>query len=809
MQGLFQDVRFGLRTLVRHRHFTVTAVFVLALGIGATTAVFSVVNAVLLRPLPYVDPERLVAVTSVYESGRGPRPSPVIPLSDMAEWRTRAGSFDSMGAFAYTQLPVRVGNWSFLPVTALMDPQFLPTLGNALALGSFFDLAPAGGVERTAIVSHTFWRDALGAEPSALGRTITVDGEPYVLRGVLAADFQFPRSDASYYETPIELLIPSSSFTNFPPASRQWFGIARLKPGVTLASAEAELQSIARGLAPKTAAGGVWSVKLTALGEETTRRSRQALLTVLAISVVLLLIAATNLMNLFFSRSATRLAEISIRRAIGGSFARIVRQLLVEGLLLAAAGAAIGILLAAFALDALVAMSPLHLPVTGSISIDRTVLAFTVALAVTATLIAGFFPAFHIGLKADEAVRNPGMRTSASRGVARVQQALCVAQVALGMSLLASAGLLARSLQELSAVEPGFATDRIIGFNLSVPNDVSLEERARFYSRALEEVRTIPGVERAGMISFLPPETRAGVFMGLGIQGEPPPEPGAPPRVVNTLVSSPDYFSTLQLPVVAGRDFTPGDTAGRPPVIIVNEALVRRYLGGRPAVGRRIGTGFDGLEPVREIIGVVRDSHDRGLAAQPMPTVYIPFAQFSLPYGSIAVKTAGAADTIVPVIRDRIQRLNTSVPLTDFQALDERLYQSLREPRFYTLTAAACALMAVLFVTFGLYGLVSYSVSRRIPELGIRMAVGAAQRTIQGMVLGQGLRMALIGVVIGLALSMIFTRGLETLLFRVKPIDPLTLTLSAAVVVLVTLAASFVPARRASRIDPVTALRHQ
>jgi putative ABC transport system permease protein len=809
MSTLWQDLRFAVRVLATHRQFTGVAVLILALGIGATAAVFSVVNAVLLRPLPYQDPDRLVAISSVFESTAAARTVAVVPLSDVAEWRPRSHMLSSMGAFAYTQLPVRIGNQSFSPVTALMDPQFLPTLGNPLTMGSYFDQTPDSGSDMAAIVSHALWMEALGSDPSAIGRTIIVDGAPYVVRGILAADFQFPRSDASYFTKPVDLLLPSSSFEGFPPQSRQWFGIGRLAAGVTMAQAEAELRSIAAGLSADAQTGERWSVRLTPLDETTTRRAREPLLIVLGISVVLLMIAATNLMNLFFSRGVARLREMSIRRALGSTTARLVRQLLTEGVVLAVLGGGLGVMLASFALDAIVALSPVHLPVTGGISIDRTVLGFTVIVCLAAAVAASLFPALHISAKTSEAVRNPGLRASAGRGVARVQQGLCIAQIALGMALLAVAGLLAHSLWRLNAVEPGFDVERVFGFNLAVPNDQPLDDRVRFYQNALDEIRTIPGVEGAGMISFLPPETRAGVFMGLAIDGVPAPERDAPPWIVNTLISSPQYFATLRMQVVDGRDFTDRDHADGPPVIIVNEALRRRHFPDGDAVGRRIGTGFDGMKAVREIVGVVQDTHDRGVSVEPIPTAYIPFRQFSLPYASIAVRTAVPLERVIPVIRDRLTRLNPAAPLTDFQALDTRLRESLREPRFYTVMAATCALMAVLFVTFGLYGLVSYSVSRRTSELGIRMAVGAEGGAIRRMVLLQALRMAVLGVAAGAVLAVVLSRALASLLFQVDPIDPLSLSVAAVVVVIVTLAASYTPARRASRVNPITALRYE
>lgn len=806
---LLQELRVVVRGLVAERRFTSIAMLVIALGIGVTTAVFSVFNAVLLRPLPYAAPDQLVAISSRFQSASRTVPSSVVPLTDLAKWRPLASSFESMGGFAYTQLPVRVGDRSYSPITALADPQFLPALGKPLAYGTVFAADAGEKSDMSAIVSHALWVEAFGSDPSAVGRTVSIDGEPFVIRGVLAADFQFPRADASYSTRPVDLLVPAASYPGFPASSRQWFGVGRLRAGVSIERAQAELQSVAAAMAPAAAANaGTWTVQLASLAEATTRGSRQALLVILGLAAVLLLIASTNLMNLFFARGVARLHEFAIRRAMGSTTWQLLRLLLIESLVLAAAGGLAGLWLASVAIQAIVALLPYNLPVTRAIDIDTTVLGFTSALSLITAVGAGLFPAWRVSSKTAEAARAPGRRASMGRQLSRVQQGLCVAQIALGMALLTGAGLLAHSLWKLNHVQPGFDTAQVMGFNLSVPNDLYGEARVQFYRNALNEVRTIPGVESAGWITFLPPETRAGVFMGLAIDGLPPPDPGAPSRNANTLISSPDYFRTMRMPIVRGRDLLESDTEGRPPVILVNEAFVRRYLPDGDPIGRKIGTGFDGLKPVREIVGVVADTHDRGVAVEPRPTVYIPFAQFSLPYGSIALRTALAPGLVVPVIRDRLQRLNASVPLTEFQTVGDRLHESLREPRFYTVLAITCAGMAVLFVTFGLYGLVSYSVSRRTTELGIRMAIGAQRGQIVRLVVSQGLRMAAAGVLLGLGLAFWLTRALESLLYGVEPIDAPTFTAAAAVVIVVTLAASYGPARRACRVNPIAVLRH-
>ena len=808
MSAFWQDVRFGVRLLVSQGRFSLVAIVILALGVGAPTVVFSVVNATLLRPLPYQDPGRLVAITGVFRSpGNADAPGRTIALTELAGWRTGSRQLSSMGAFAYTQIAIRVGDQALSPVTALLDPQFLPTLGVPMAMGTHFPDDPSR--ERTCIISHRLWTVAFAADPHAIGRTLLVDGTPHVLRGVLRADFQFPRSDASYYTQPIDLLLPPASVGGFPTASRQWWGVGRLAPGATIEGAEAELQGIAQQLAPAGTKTGTWTPRLSPLADETTKAARQPLLIVLGISAVLLLIASTNLMNLFFARGVARLREMAIRRAIGSSTGRIVRQMLTEALLLAAVGGAAGLWLAALVIRALVNMSPVHLPVTGSVNIDWRVLLFCLAVCGLASLAASLLPALHVSARSEQAIRGAGMRASAGRGVARFQQALCVTQIAFGVALLASAGLLANSLWRLASVDPGFRTDRILGFNLSIPGDAPREARAQYFAQALDAVRSIPGVEGAGLISFLPPEIRAGVFMGFAIDGVPPVQPGERPRVVNTLVASGSYFPTVEMRIVRGRNFEPSDRADGRPVILVNETLAKRFFAGTDPLGKRVGTGFDGLQPVREIVGIVADTHDRGLKAAPIPTVYLPFEQFSLPYGSIAVRTTASIDGIVPVIRERLNKINPAVPLTDFQRLDERVGESLREPRFYTVIAAGCAFMAVLFVTFGLYGLVSYSVSRRTAELGLRMAIGAQPQTILGMVLFQGFRLAVVGVTLGLVLAFFSTRSLQSLLFEVQALDPLTFGASAAVALFVTLAATYGPARRASQVDPLVALRYE
>ena len=811
MDTLRQDLRFTVRSLLRHPGFTCVAVLVLALGIGATTAVFSVVNAVLLRPLPYRDPERLVVVSGVHETVGGSQPSPIVPLTDVALWRAaRVRTLESIGAFAYTQLPIRVDKQAASPVTALVDPEFLPTIGVAPAKGSFFERRLPGGSapnDHTVIISHRLWLELFGGDPNVVGRAVSVDGDAFTVRGVMPESFQFPRSDASYFTEPVDLVIPSAAFTGFPANSRQWWGIARLASGVSLTQANADLAAVARHVASDAGGTRDWSTRLEPLAEVTARHAKPALLVTLAIALVLLLIAATNVMNLLFSRGVTRLQEMAIRTAIGCSTGRLVRQLMMESACLAFAGGALGVALAAATTNALVAFAPVHLPITSHIGVDRSVLLFTIAVCVITAATAGLFPALHAGGDTEAAVRSAGTRATGTRALGRLQGALCVAQMALGVALLSAAASLTGGLTRLAHTDPGFRADSVLGFSLSVPDDHPMDVRKRFYQSALDDIRAIPGVTDAGFITFLPPEPRAGVFMAVSIGGAPPLQKDDPPRIANTLIASPGYLKTIGLGVIAGRDITEGDATGTPPVILVNAAFTKKYFPGRDAVGQHIGTGFDG-GPVREIVGVIADAHDRGLNRAAIPTVYVPFQQFALGYGSIVVRTRISTAAVVPEIRRRLSRLDPSVPLTGFQSLDARIHDSLDEPRFYSLMATVCAAMAILFVTLGLYGLVSLSVARRVPEFGIRMAIGASGGRILATVLAQGLRMALLGSAIGVAAALASARVLRALPFVTEPMNVATVGAAAGLVIVVTLVASFVPARRASRVSPLAALRY-
>jgi len=799
MNQLSMDIRYSLRTLRRTPAFTAVAILVLALGIGATTAIFSVVNAVLIRPLPYRDSSRLVAVSTVARQGGVSRTFPSVSLDEVEHWRAASHSLASIGSFVFTALPVSIGNRAMFLVAIAADPEFLDTLGVQPALGRNLPGSGSKLKDPGVIISHRLWVDGFASDPQAVGRPLVLDGAASTVIGVLPASFQFPRSDASYFTEDTDLIFPVANIADgWGRNSPQWFAIGRLRDGVPLAAADAELKTLTAGMSDPSLRG--MSAGLSSLASDTTRAVRPALLITLGISIVLLIIACTNVMNLLFSRAAERGREMAVRKAVGASVWRLVRQMLIESLCLTFFAGAVGVALARLVLDTLVQFSPAHLPVSGRVAIDWTVLAFAFTTCALTAILAGALPAVHRSRQTEALVS--GTRSSASRGVLHFQRALMVAQIALGVGLLAAAGLLTHSFWRLSSVHPGFRTANTVAFEVAFPSgrrgDASLH-----YQRILEAVRGVPGVVSAGWITNPPPETRAGVFIPFSIAGS-----GAAMRpFCNFQVTSEDYFPTAGIAFSRGRDFTRADAAGAPPVAIVNETLARMYFPNADPVGKRIAPIWDGNN-FREIVGVIRDIHDRGLSAKPFATVYVPFAQFPMAYGGIVARTGAPPETVIPELRRRIASADPTVPLKGLSTIEARLRRTLDAPRFYTMMAAVCAAMAVLFVTLGLYGVISFAVSRRTSEIGIRMALGASAEAIRRSILRQGLALAAIGAAAGIALSLAATRLLATLLFELKPIDPPTLAISVALVVLVTLGASYLPARRASRVHPMAALRH-
>lgn len=803
MNTLRNDLHYALRMLAKNPAFGLTAILVLALGIGATTAIFSVVNAVLIRPLPYRDPSRLVAISSVYQQARVARKFPYVSLNEVEYWREHNHSLESIGSFVFSSLPVHIGAESLFLVAIGADPELLNTLGVRPVMGS--NLPGSGSMRKdpSVVISHRLWVNAFQGDPRVIGRSINMDGKLAIVAGVLPAGFEFPRSDASFSPEDPDIIYPVANIADtWGRSSTQWLAIGRLKSGTAVAQAGADLRTLTARMAASDASLNGLSANVAALDRETTGSVRPALALALGISIVLLLIACTNIMNLLFSRAAQRSNEMAVRIALGATSGRLTRQMLTESACLTFIAGAIGVAIASLTLQSLVALSPAHLPLSGPVEIDWRVLIFAFLVCVVASIASGVLPALHRGRR-NETLMGSGSRSTASRALLVFQRGLMVTQIALGMGLLAAAGLLTHSLLRLSAVDPGFRTQNTIAFQVAFPSGRP-EQAPELYRRILEATRAVPGVLDAGWVTNPPPETRAGVFIPFSIAGAP----AAPQPISNFQVISEDFFSSAGIGLDRGRDFSAADASKASRVAIINEALARQYFANENPLGRHLAVMWEGTNE-REIVGVIRDIHDRGLTAKSFPTIYVPFRQFALGYGGVVARTSGKPEAVLPEIRRSVTQVDPMIALNHLSSMEARLHQTLDTPRFYTLIAGSCALMAVFFVTLGLYGVISYGVSRRTAEIGIRMALGARRGDILRAVLFDGLRMAAIGVAAGIALSLASTRLLVSLLFEIKPIDPATLLFAAVLVIVVTSAASFLPARRASLVEPLVALRNE
>jgi putative ABC transport system permease protein len=449
------------------------------------------------------------------------------------------------------------------------------------------------------------------------------------------------------------------------------------------------------------------------------------------------------------------------------------------------------------------------LPISGTVHLDNAALLFTFGVCALAALVAGLFPAIHTSLQRENLASIGTARSTTGRVFANLQRGLAVAQMALGLGLLTAAGLLVHSLYLMDSVNPGFVRQGVVDFQVLVPDSVKPAEVSTKLQNLLDQFRAIPGVTGAAYITVLPPELLQGVW-GPFLVGESATMKNTPnPMFANSLIASEGYFRMMGIPVVQGRDFTPSDTVSGPKVMVVNQSLARKFFPKGNALGSRVRVMYDEGGPAREIVGIVKDTRDRGLGAPTVPTAYVPLKQYAMGYGGMLVRSILPPEQLIPLIREAGARVDSSIPLTDFETLNERIYESMREPRFYTVLATACALMAILFVTLGIYGLIANSVAQRTPEIGIRMALGANRSTILRMVLSQGLWLAGFGILLGVGLSLAFTRLLQSLLFEVKPIDPLTLVASSLFLAAVTLFASLIPALRASRVDPMVALHYE
>src|SRR5262245_6298230 len=809
---LIQDLRYGARMLRRSPGFTFVAVLTLTLGIGANTAIFSVVNGVLLSPLPYFEPERLVMVWAddpIMQAQTGLPDFPVT-VADFVDWRNQNQGFEHMAAMEGWGMNLTDGGEPESVVGLRASASLFPLLGASLAVGrAFLPEEDRAGAERVVVLSHGLWQRRYGADPKLIGQKMTLDNETYTVIGVTAPDFQFPRRGEipSYFHvtTKPDLYLPTAftpeQMNNRSEARRAV--IARLQPVVSLGQASAEMNAIARRLTeqyPQTNTDK--GVRLAPLHQQVVGKARTALLALLGAAGFVLLIACANVANLLLARAAGRQKEMAIRAALGASRGRVMRQLLSESLLLAFAGGAAGLLSAVWGVKLLLAIAPDNLPRAYDIRLDTRVAGFTLLVSLLTGIVFGLLPALQAS-KLDLGVTlKEGGRDAAGLLRRRLRGFLIVTEVALAFVLLIGAGLLIRSFARLTEVDPGFDPQGVLMMNVwPQPPKYTNSQANAFHHQTLELVRALPGVEAAAMVHPAPlsGESRATSF---GIEGRPSPKEeqfDAGLRIV-----SPEFFKTFRVPLVDGRLIAESDDAEAPPVVVVNESLVRLYFANENPLGKRIVMSGE----THAIAGVVGDVKHSALDEEAKAELYLPMAQSTRRHMTLAVRASGDPLQIVAAVRGQIRAVDTEMPIFNLQMMERLIDKSVAPRRFNMLLLGAFALVGLALAAVGLYGVMSYTVTQRTHEIGVRMAMGAQTGDVLRQIIGEGMKLALIGALLGLGGALALTRLLKTLLFGVSAIDPPTFIAIAALLIMMALLACWIPARRATKVDPLLALRH-
>ncbi len=815
-QSLLTDARYAWRMAVRNPVFTTLAVAALALGIGANTAIFTVVNGVLLKPLPYGDPDRLVMVWSTNTAEHREHDT-VAPL-DFLDYR-QATAFSSMQA-SYSFLvasPMTTGTGTEQVVLAAVTPGMFEMLGRNPVLGRPFTDADR---QTAAIISYPFWQARFGGDPDVLGRVVTVQFQPRTIVGVMPRDFVFPyptmlgpsgftRIHAVDMWVPLEFVEANSRQTGVAMLTRAFrflTAVGRLKPGVTLDQANAEIAGIARHLSeayPDTnkAVGAV----VVPVHEQAVGSVRPALLLLLGGVGVVLLMACVNLANMMLARSTARQKEMAIRAALGAGRGRLIRQTLVESILLALGGGLVAIVVVRFGMQSLLAFAPPDIPRIDQARPDLAVMAFTFALALVTGVAIGLVPALAASRTTVQASLKESARgATSSRSMQRVRAGLVVVEVALAVVLSIGAGLLLRSFAALVAVDPGFTTDRLLTLQITVPpRNASSEQRRVFYGEMLDRLSSLPGVTSVGGTTRLPLGS-TNVSTKLVVEGRNLPPAELPEVEFRRAVYS--YFTAMGIPVLRGRGFEATDGPEAPAVAVVNQTLVRQMFGNEDPIGRRVRFGTnDG--PWTTIVGVIGDVRHTGLDAPPAPEVYIYYLQNPPVNPFLVLRTNGNPLSLVPAVRAQLRALDKDLLAYDIRPMADVRADSVSQRRFILLLVGAFGLLALVMAAVGVYGVMALVVTERTGEMGIRLALGARPSQVLTTVVRQGLILAIAGVALGLAAAMLVAPLLATQLFAVAPADPETLSLVPALLLLVAALACYIPARRAMRIDPASALR--
>jgi putative ABC transport system permease protein len=811
---MLQDLRYAIRTLSRSPAFTATAALTLALGIGANTVMFSVVDAVLLRPLPFSDPDRLMLIASLNTHGNvGQIRASAL---DFIDWRSQAKSFDGMAAHVGTGFTWSGDGEPEQVIGGLVTVDFFKVLGvNPLAGRTFTPDEFTPGHDREIVLGHSLWQRRFASDRSVVGRTVTVNSKSFTIVGVMPPGFDYPSKRFQLWSP-----LPFPATADSPPVNRNSHYLqvlGRLKPGVPARQAQAEMSTIARALAAQYPdADGSLDTRVMPLAEQTVKGVKTALLVLLGAVGFVVLIACTNVTNLLLARATGRQREVAIRAALGAGRFRLIRQFLTETIVLYALGAAGALALAAWGLDLLVSLSAGDIPRLSEASIDARVLGMTLLVSLGTAIVFGLAPAFHAA-RADvsDALKAGGRTTGPGDGRQTLRSALVVAELALSVVLLVGAGLTLRSFVRLVAVDPGFRVDDQLTFTVVMQPTQYPDSRhmTAFTRRLVEQLASTPGVQHAGATTHLP-FSGQNMENSFGVEGLTTP-PGAEQPVAGMRGVTPDYFAALGVPLKAGRLFTAADREDSPPVAIVNEGFSRRYWPGQNAVGRRLKEGSaSDPGPWRTVVGVVADIRHNGPGEDARPEVDLPYAQvdpdlMTTWFRGAAFVVSGSlpSSALAPAARAQVRAIDPAMPLNEVQAMATLASDVVAQPRFRTVLLGAFAALALTLATVGVFGVLSYFVTQRTQEIGIRIALGARPGDVVRLVVTRGVTLAAAGIAIGLVAAIPLTRSMQTLLFDVQPTDIPTFATVGIVLTLVAAAASYLPARRATRVDPVTALR--
>jgi putative ABC transport system permease protein len=804
MDHLRQDIHYALRRLFKAPGFTLVAVVTLALGIGANSAIFSVVNGVLLKPLPYPEADRLVGMYHVYEKSREVMSGP-----NFIDVTSAAKSLENAAAANTSEIiltgegePVRLD-------IARVSASLFNVLRVRPALGRTFNAdEDTPGKTDVVVLSHALWKGRFGGDPNVVGKRIQLDGVATEIVGVMPEGFSYPAGREAW--------VPIKYDENFVSKQRgAWYlrVVARLKPGVTPQQSAAEVETLGRHLARQYPdANGEIGMTTFPLHEAMVGSIRRSVLVLLGAVGFVLLIACANVANLLLARAAARESEMAVRAALGAGRGRLVRQLLTECVILSLAGGALGLLLAVWGVAFLTSLKPQGIPRLDAVTVDAGVILFTFGIAVVTGLVFGMVPALHAtrGVLSGS-LKEGGRGAVTSRGGARVRGILVIAEMALAVMLLAGAGLLMRSFMRLQSVDPGFNPTQTLSFELSLP-DSRYEDEPRqvaFFDRLLPRLRALPGVRAADAVMALP-LSGSNFNISFSIAGRPPVPPAQEPAL-EVRVATPGYFREMGIPLKRGRGFTDEDKPGTPQVVLLTESTAQKYFPNEDPIGKTIRLGW-GRGPGKpkaggEVVGIVGDVKDAGLNEPSAQQLYLPYRQWPIQSMSVVMKTTTPPESLAAAVRQEVHAIDPNLPVSNIASLETIIAESISQPRFYMMLLAAFAAVALVLAAIGIFGVLSYAVSQRTREIGIRMALGAPGRTVVSLIVRQAMLLVVCGVAAGTVAALFLSQTMTKMLFGITSTDPATFAAVAIVLVGVALFASYLPARRATRVDPIVALR--